>query len=380
MKIIHLSDLHLGKKINEFSLLEDQKFILDRILTIIQNEDPDAILIAGDVYDRGTPSTEAVQLLDDFLTRLSHSRGETLLISGNHDSAERVAFGSKLMTESGVHIARPFNEKPDKIILTDSFGEVHFHLLPFIKKSDVRSLFPDEEIETVGDAVRIALREMNVDEKVRNVLVSHLFVDGGHLSDSEDTIGGIDSVAPSLFDSFDYVALGHLHRPQHVDRETIRYCGTPLKYSLSEVDYDKSVTVVEMGEKGTPPKIRTVPLVPMRDLRELKGPFESVISRQLDEGKNPEDFVMVVLTDEEDVLDAHTKLRQVYPNLIGISYDNTRTRSDSTITGHGTELKDRNPIDQFSEFFESQNGQPMSPEQRDIVQVTLEKLAEEERQ
>lgn len=262
MKLIHLSDLHLGKRVNDFSMLEDQQYILAEILQIIDREKPDGVLIAGDVYDKSVPSAEAVALLDDFLVRLSKRELRIFVISGNHDSPERMAFGGRLMERSGVHLAPVYDGRVEPVVLTDEYGPVKLYLLPFVKPSHVRRCFPEREIATYTDAVAAAVEAMGVDTAVRNVLVTHQFVTGAARCDSEElSVGGTDNVDASVFDPFDYVALGHIHGPQQVGRETVRYCGTPLKYSFSEAGHKKSVTVVELGAKGSV-TIRTIPLKP----------------------------------------------------------------------------------------------------------------------
>ena len=251
MKLIHLSDLHLGKRVNEFSLLEDQKYILTKILNIIDEEKPDALLIAGDIYDKAIPSAEAVELFDDFLVRLAGKDIKTFIISGNHDSPERLAFANRLIDISGIHLSPVYNGKVEPCTLTDSFGNINIYMLPFVKPIHVRRFYPEEEISTYTDAIRVALSQVKFDPKDRNVLITHQFVTGAERSESEEiSVGGSDNVDASVFDGWDYVALGHIHRPQNIGEERIRYCGTPLKYSFSEANHQKSVTVVELNEKG----------------------------------------------------------------------------------------------------------------------------------
>ncbi len=279
MKLIHLSDLHLGKRVNEFSMLEDQRYILGEILKIIDQEQPQGVLIAGDVYDKSVPPTEAVALLDDFLAALAGRAVPVFLISGNHDSPERIAFGGRLMARSGVHLAPVYHGRVEPITLTDAHGPVNLYLLPFLKPTHVRRFFPEREISTYTDALATAIEAMEVDPTVRNVLVTHQFVTGAARCDSEEiSVGGSDNVDVSVFDPFDYVALGHIHGPQQVGRKGVRYCGTPLKYSFSEASHKKSVTVVELEEKGNL-TVRTVPLVPQRDLVELRGTYEELTFR-----------------------------------------------------------------------------------------------------
>lgn len=377
MKLIHLSDLHLGKRVNEFSMLEDQQYILTEILQIIDQEKPDGVIIAGDVYDKSVPSAEAVALLDDFLVRLAKRDLQVFLISGNHDSPERMAFGGRLMAQSGVHLAPVYDGKVSPITLTDEYGPVNLYLLPFLKPAHVRRCFPEREILTYTDALAAAIEAMGVDTAQRNVLVTHQFVTGAARCDSEEiSVGGTDNVDVSVFEPFDYVALGHIHGPQQVGRETVRYCGTPLKYSFSEAKHQKSVTVVELGEKGAV-SVRTVPLTPMRDLAELRGTYEELTFRGFYDGTSyPRDYVHITLTDEEDIPDAVSKLRIIYPNLMKLDYDNKRTRAGIVL--EGAEDQQRSPLELLEEFYEKQNGQPMGEEQRAFAKSLMERIWEED--
>lgn len=377
MKLIHLSDLHLGKRVNEFSMLEDQQYILTEILQIIDREKPDGVMIAGDVYDKSVPSAEAVALLDDFLVRLAKRDLQVFLISGNHDSPERMAFGGRLMAQSGVHLAPVYDGKVSPITLTDEYGPVNLYLLPFLKPAHVRRCFPEREILTYTDALAAAIEAMGVDPAQRNVLVTHQFVTGAARCDSEEiSVGGTENVDVSVFGPFDYVALGHIHGPQQVGRETVRYCGTPLKYSFSEAKHQKSVTVVELGEKGAV-SVRTVPLTPMRDLAELRGTYEELTFRGFYDGTSyPRDYVHITLTDEEDIPDAVSKLRIIYPNLMKLDYDNKRTRAGIVL--EGAEDQQRSPLELLEEFYEKQNGQPMGEEQRSFAKNLMERIWEED--
>ena len=376
MKLIHLSDLHLGKRVNEFSMLEDQQYILTEILQIIDREKPDGVMTAGDVYDKSVPSAEAVALLDDFLVRLAKRDLQVFLISGNHDSPERMAFGGRLMAQSGVHLAPVYDGKVSPSTLTDEYGPVNLYLLPFLKPAHVRRCFPEREILTYTDALAAAIEAMGVDPAQRNVLVTHQFVTGAARCDSEEiSVGGTDNVDVSVFEPFDYVALGHIHGPQQVGRETVRYCGTPLKYSFSEAKHQKSVTVVELGEKGAV-SVRTVPLAPMRDLAELRGTYEELTFRGFYQGTSyPRDYVHITLTDEEDIPDAVSKLRIIYPNLMKLDYDNKRTRAGIVL--ERAEDQQRSPLELLEEFYEKQNGQPMGEEQRAFAKNLMERIWEE---
>ncbi len=376
MKFIHLSDLHLGKRVNQFSMLEDQQYILLKILQITEREKPDAVIISGDVYDKPIPPAEAITMFDDFLVRLAGMKLQVFVISGNHDSAERIAFGGRLMDASGIHISPVYSGEVKPAVLRDRDGEVRIYLLPFVKPSDVRHAFPEEETGSYTDAVRTAISHMNVDPSARNILAAHQFVTGAARSESEDiSVGGMDNVDAAVFDAFDYVALGHIHGPQHIGRETVRYCGTPLKYSFSEMNHRKSVTVVTMGKKGET-AVNEVPLEPMHDLREIRGTYDQLTLKSAYEGTATDDYLRVILEDEDDVPDALLKLRTIYPNIMRLEYDNTRTRNASW-SAVEEEIERKSGIELFSEFFEKQNGWPMIGEQRAFSEQLLEKIGEE---
>lgn len=377
MRLIHLSDLHLGKRVNEYSMLEDQEFILKRILGIIDSEKPDGVIIAGDVYDKSVPSAEAVTMFDDFLFRLAERKLQVFVISGNHDSPERIAFGSRIMETGGIYMSPVFCGTIDPVIMNDQYGEINIYLLPFIKPAHVRRYAEDTEIRTYTEAVRSVIESMNIDPEKRNILVTHQFVTGASRSDSEDiSVGGSDNVDADVFKDFDYVALGHIHSPQNCGSPAIRYCGTPLKYSFSEAKDLKSLTVVEMGEKGCV-DVRTVELVPLRDMVELKGRYEELTLRAFYENTTwQEDYTHITLTDEEDIPDAIGKLRTVYHNLMKLDYDNKRTRSNVIISGD-TKADRKDPYELFSDFYEMQNNQPMSEEQSAYISELIEKTWEE---
>ena len=377
MKLIHLSDLHLGKRLSGFSMLEDQTYILDRILAVVEAEAPDAVVIAGDVYDRATPPAEAVKLFDTFLVALSKRTAHTVVISGNHDSAERLAFGARLMTASGVTIAPAYDGAVEPVRVRDDYGEVCLWPLPFTRRAQVQRCFPDTELTSDCDAIAAVIAHMELDPARRNVLIAHQFVTGAGTCDSEELqVGTADAVDAEVFAPFDYVALGHLHGPQHVGRETVRYCGTPLKYSFSEKDHVKSVTVAELGPKGDV-TVRTVPLTPQHDLRELRGTFDALTLRANYENTATDDYLSIVLTDEQDVPDALSKLRVIYPNIMQLRYDNTRTRADSTILPADPEDR-RTAEELFADFYALQNGQEMTQAQRGIVARLLQEIREDE--
>ncbi len=376
MKLIHLSDLHIGKRVNEVSMIGEQEYILDQILNVVDEEQPGAVLISGDVYDKSVPSAEAVTLFDDFLFRLAERNRQVFIISGNHDSAERLAFGGRLMEGKGIHLAPVYNGSVTPITLQDAYGAVHFWLLPFLKPIHVKRFYPEAGIETYTDACRVAVEQMNMDVTARNVLLTHQFVTGSVTCDSEEiSVGGSDNVDAAVFADFDYVALGHIHGPQNIGTERIRYCGTPLKYSFSEAGHKKSVTVVELEEKGSF-RLHTVPLIPAHDLREIRGSYEEVTAKSFYENTPVEDYLHITLTDEEDVPEAVARLRVIYPNLMKLSYDNTRTRSNASIDG-AVNVQSKSPLELFGELYTLQNNQPMSEVQQEFMGKLIETIWED---
>ena len=377
MKLIHLSDLHIGKRVNEFSMAEDQKYILNQILEIIDREQPDCVVIAGDVYDKSIPSAEAVQILDDFLTRLAGRKIPTAMISGNHDSPERLSFGAQLMKESGIYVSPVYDGQVQSIGLADEYGEVRVYLLPFLKPATVRHVYEEETVESYQDAVETAISHLPLDTSCRNVLVAHQFAAGASRCESEEmSVGGIDQVDVSVFDDFDYVALGHIHSPQSAGRPAVRYCGTPLKYSFSEAGQQKSVSVVELFEKGRV-EIREVPLTPLRDMRKIRGTYLELTARSFYQGTNTEDYIQAILTDEEDIPDGMQKLRIIYPNLMRLEYDNRRTRENRQIQ-QAADAEEKSEAELFSQLYELQNNQPLDEEQKQFLEAVSRQVKGEE--
>lgn len=377
MKLIHLSDLHIGKRVNEFSMAEDQKYILNQILEIIDREQPDCVVIAGDVYDKSIPSAEAVQILDDFLTRLAGRKIPTAMISGNHDSPERLSFGAQLMKESGIYVSPVYDGQVQSIGFADEYGEVRVYLLPFLKPATVRHVYEKETVESYQDAVETAISHLPLDTSCRNVLVAHQFAAGASRCESEEmSVGGIDQVDVSVFDDFDYVALGHIHSPQSAGRPAVRYCGTPLKYSFSEAGQQKSVSVVELFEKGRV-EIREVPLTPLRDMRKIRGTYLELTARSFYQGTNTEDYIQAILTDEEDIPDGMQKLRIIYPNLMRLEYDNRRTRENRQIQ-QAADAEEKSETELFSQLYELQNNQPLDEEQKQFLEAVIRQVKGEE--
>ena len=378
---MHLADLHLGKRVNGFSMMEDQEYILNRILEIMEEEQPDGLLIAGDVYDKTIPPAEAVRRMDDFLTAVAAKHVPVFLISGNHDSAERVAFGHQLMQGSGIWISPVYDGTIRHHTLEDRWGEVNIYLVPFLRPSVVRSFFPDVEIEDYTDALRTIIEDLQVDTSRRNVVLAHQFVTAaGALPESCDSeqlsVGGLDRVDGSVFSPFDYTALGHLHGPQRVGSETIRYAGSPLKYSFSELHQKKSVTVAELRAKGET-EIRQIPLQPRREMIELRGTFEEILEEARKKGELQTDYYHMILTDETDVVDALSRLREYYPNIMLLDYDNRRTRSQKEVE-QLDRVEERTPGELFAALYEQQNGQEMDSDRKEYLDGLIREIWEEQ--
>ena len=394
MKFIHTADLHIGKSVCEHSMLDEQRFILASILDVVKREKPDAFLMAGDVYDKSVPSAEAVAVLDDFLVRLSETGTKVFVLSWNHDSAERIAFGGRLMANRGVYMSPVYSGAFTPVTLKDDSGEVDVWMLPFVRPATVRAcLESDEDRAQVTDytsAMRMAIAQMKLTTGRRNVLLAHQFVTGAERSDSEENVGGLDNVDASVFEGFDYVALGHIHKPQNVAKDEagvarVRYSGTPLKYSLSEASHKKSLTVIELGVKAkiglADIDVREIPLTPEHDVREIRGTFAELVSpefqrKQLADGFKLDDYVYVKLTDENDVPDAALKLRGIYPNLMMLDYDNERTRNQKIVVGEG-KAEQKTPMELFGEFFSDMTKRELNEEESEFVRDMIESIWEE---
>lgn len=382
MKFLHLSDLHIGKNVNGFSMIPEQKHAFEQIIGYIKTEQPAAVIIAGDVYDRAIPGVEAVRVFDDFLTALAGEDVVVLLVSGNHDSPERMNFASRLLSDKQLFIYGAFDGAVHKVTLDDGYGEVNFWLLPFIKPSSVRGMFGEREIESYDDAIAAALETAGIDYAARNVLVSHQFYTKAGVtsvrSESElNPVGGLDAVDSGLIERFDYAALGHLHGRQRAGAEHIRYCGSPVKYSFSECRQEKSVTIAEIGEKGSL-TVKQLPIFPLHDMREIKGELEMLMSSEVSSLADREDYLRVILTDEEEIIDPVGKLRSVYPNIMSLGFENSRTNTNLAEIMTDIETVEKiSPYDLFGEFFLSVQGSVMSMEQSVIVIDLLEAEGDE---
>lgn len=370
MKFIHLSDLHIGKSVKNYSMEENQKDVLEQILKIIDEEKPDGVLIAGDIYDKDIPSSKAILMLDNFLVDLSKRDSEVFIISGNHDSAAQIAFASKLIDKTGIHLSPVYNGEIKPMTMSDEYGDINVYMLPYIKPMRVRKMFENAEINDYTDAVRVAIEHMNIDNSKRNIILSHQYVAGAERCDSEIQIGGLDVVDASVYEPFDYVALGHIHSPQTVMKGKIRYCGTPLKYSFSESEQEKSVTIVEVKEKGNI-EISTRKLTCIKDFIKIKGTFEEIKTQYSDKGI--EDFVEVTLTNELDVPDAFRKLKLIFPNIMLLMYDNVRTRERKTVKSVPV-VKEMSEFEMVEKLFETQNNQKFNAKQAEYMEMIINEI------
>ncbi len=376
MKFAHLADLHLGKTVNGFSMIEDQKYILKQILHILEDKHVDAVLIAGDIYDRSIPSAEAMQLLNAFLTELNKRNYEVYIIAGNHDSAERLTYGSDIFNQMHIHIEGSWNGSLAYYDYHDAYGIVRVHLLPYIRPSDINR-YSEEKADSYNKAIEEAIETADLSED-RNIILTHQFVSGTVLDEDgseELNIGGLDAVDGHLYDAFDYVAMGHIHRPQKLLRETMRYSGTPLPYSFAECRYHKSMPVITMEEKGNVSGIELCSLKPLHGMREIHGYFNDIIHNSR-EDEHTDDYMHITLNDENDVTDALPQLREIYPNLMKLDYDNTRTRNQKDLRAL-KKMEKQNPVDIFSDFYTLSNGAEMSDEQKKIIQDLITSVWEE---
>lgn len=376
MKILHLSDLHFGKNLNGFSLYHDQQYMNQQILTIAKQEAIDAVIIAGDVFDKSVPNTQAIQLFDEFLTSWAELHLPIFIISGNHDSAQRIAFGANLFKDQQIFISPVYNGNISSITLYDNNGAINFYLLPFIKPAIVRNYFPDEEITSYNQAIAVALKQLSVNTQERNILIAHQFVTGAYTCDSEEVIvGGLDNIDATLFNNFDYVALGHLHTPQSVLRDSIRYCGTLLKYSFSEATQQKTATILDFPDKKSL-TIKEISLTPLHDLRKIRGTYDEITLKNNYAHTNTNDYISITLTDEQDIPDAINRLRAIYPNIMQLTYDNKRTSTTQLIDTNNIN-ESQTPFDLFAEFYIKQNNQPLNEEQITMMKDFIQEIWEE---
>lgn len=383
MKILHLADLHLGKILQEQSLIEDQEYMLKEIINIIKVEKVQVLLISGDVYDRSVPPTEAVNLLDDFLKILIKDlKIKVFIISGNHDSKDRLGFGNKIFEDEGLYIESKYNGRLKKVRLEDEYGPLNIYMLPFIKPVEVKKFFEDDLENNYDLAINKIIEKEEIDESERNIIMVHQFVTAGNVkperTESEVlSLGGIENVDVSNFKSFDYVAIGHVHRPQKIGRDTARYAGTILKYSFSEINHNKSIPIIDIKEKGNI-TINLLPLKPLRDMREIKGPIEELIKEENYKEGNLEDYIKAIITNEEPVYDAIGKIKKIYPNTLKLEIQNSKTINKNEEQNINLEeLKKKSELELFSDFYKLQNNFELNEEQKEIVKNIISEVKHE---
>lgn len=383
MKILHLADLHLGKILQEQSLIEDQEYMLKEIIKIIKNEDIGAVLISGDVYDRSVPPAEAVNLLDNFLKILiKELKIKVFIISGNHDSKDRLGFGSKIFEDEGLYIESKYNGNLRKVELEDSYGKINIYMLPFVKPIEVKEFFEDDLENNYNTAIHKIIEKEKINKDERNIIMVHQFVTAGTIeperTESEIlSLGGIENVDVSNFDDFDYVAIGHVHRPQQIGRKEARYAGTMLKYSFSEINHNKSVPVIDFKEKGNI-EINLKELVPLRDMREIKGPIEELLKKENYELGNVNDYIKAVITNEETIYDAIGQIRRIYPNTLKLEIRNSKTINSVEEQNLNLEkVKKKSELELFSDFYKSQNNVDLDENQKEIIKDIISEVKHE---
>lgn len=383
MKILHLADLHLGKILQEQSLIEDQEYMLKEIIKIIKNEDIGAVLISGDVYDRSVPPAEAVNLLDNFLKILiKELKIKVFIISGNHDSKDRLGFGSKIFEDEGLYIESKYNGNLRKVELEDSYGKINIYMLPFVKPIEVKEFFEDDLENNYNTAIHKIIEKEKINKDERNIIMVHQFVTAGTIeperTESEIlSLGGIENVDVSNFDDFDYVAIGHVHRPQQIGRKEARYAGTMLKYSFSEINHNKSVPVIDFKEKGNI-EINLKELVPLRDMREIKGPIEELLKKENYELGNVNDYIKAVITNEETIYDAIGQIRRIYPNTLKLEIRNSKTINGGQEQDLNLQkVKRKSELELFSDFYKSQNNVDLDENQKEIIKDIISEVKDE---
>ena len=386
MKILHLADLHIGKIVLEQSMLEDQKYMLKKIIEKIKEEKIELILISGDVYDRSVPPSEAVTCLSNFLkTLIKDLNLKVCMIAGNHDSKERLGFGSEIFADDGLYISADYNGTIDKVELEDEFGKLNVYMLPYIKPVEVRGYFDGKEINSYNEAVKLIIEKENIDKTVRNIILSHQFVTSGNeepeRSESETlTLGGTENVDISCYKDFDYVALGHIHGPQRIGRDTARYAGTILKYSFSEVNQNKCLTILDFKEKDNIEIDTSIIINPIRDMRVIRGPIEKLISEEVYKNTNREDYIRAIITNEEQVYDAIGKIKKVYPNTLRLDIENSKSEFNQDIQISDLDnIKKKDEVQLFNEFYQFQNNQELNEAQLSIVKQVVKEVKKEDK-
>ncbi len=386
MKILHLADLHIGKIVLEQSLLEDQVYMLEQIVKKVEEEKIELVLISGDIYDRSVPPADSVTVLNNFLKVLVKDlKVKVCMIAGNHDSKERLNFGKELFADDGLHICAIYDGKLEKQEFEDEYGKLNIYMLPYIKPVEIKQYFDEDEgITSYHDAVKKVIEKENIKEDERNIILSHQFVTAGNVepekSDSETLIlGGTENVDVSVYDKFDYVALGHIHGPQRIGRDTARYSGTMLKYSFSEVNQNKCLTILDFKEKGNLEINTSITIKPLRDMRVIKGPIEELTSKEIYSKTNREDYIRAIITNEEQVYDAIGQIKKIYPNTLRLDIENSKSEIQQTLQiSDLDDIKKKDEVDLFNEFYQYQNNQELNESQMDIMKQVVKEVKKED--
>lgn len=370
MKFLHLSDLHLGLRLHEQSLIEDQKYMLKCVTQTVAENGIDCVFIAGDIYDKSVPPADAVTVMDSFISELAKMNVPVFISSGNHDSTERLSFGSSVMSANGIYFSPVYDGSVTPVTVKDEFGELDIWMIPFIKPVNVRRFFEDTVIDTYTDAMRAVISAMPIDSKKRNILICHQNV--GLAEQCDSSVGGLDMIDAAVFEPFDYVALGHIHQPYPVLRDSIRYCGTVLCYDFKFCDDDRGFTVIDIDGDGKITK-NILPFYPLHAMMNLRGELARLISPDNVDSRAVQSYLHVTLTDEQETIDAVGKLRAVYPHVMSVEYDNTRTRTERYIN-LGGDASEKSPFELFSEFYCLQNNAPLTDEQSEIVKNVIDEV------
>lgn len=386
MKILHLADLHIGKIVLEQSLLEDQVYMLEQIVKKVEEEKIELVLISGDIYDRSVPPADSVTVLNNFLKVLVKDlKVKVCMIAGNHDSKERLNFGKEIFADDGLHICAIYDGKLEKQEFEDEYGKLNIYMLPYIKPVEIKQYFDEDEgITSYHDAVKKVIEKENIKEDERNIILSHQFVTAGNVepekSDSETLIlGGTENVDVSVYDKFDYVALGHIHGPQRIGRDTARYSGTMLKYSFSEVNQNKCLTILDFKEKGNLEINTSITIKPLRDMRVIKGPIEELTSKEIYSKTNREDYIRAIITNEEQVYDAIGQIKKIYPNTLRLDIENSKSEIQQTLQiSDLDDIKKKDEVDLFNEFYQYQNNQELNESQMDIMKQVVKEVKKED--
>lgn len=371
MRFMHLADLHLGKNVNGYSLIKDQEYALDQIIKLLKKEKIDTLLIAGDIYQSSVPSIEATKLFSKFLSQLKDLKMKVLIISGNHDSSDRLAYANSFLKDSEIYISDTYNGEIECVRLEDEYGTINFYLFPYLKPSDVRPYF-EEKISSYEEAIRAVIDSIEINEEERNIILSHQFILNAELSDSEEIYAGLlEAVSEKLYDKFDYVALGHIHKKQNFLGGKARYPGALLKFSATEANYDKTITIVNLKEKNNL-IVEEFKIDYMRDMRIIKGFYKDIIEASKND-KAREDYIHIELLDEDEIYDGFNQLRNIYPNIMTYKYKDRQVNVED-LEDFAEKTDNKTPLDLFTEFYQTILGKNITDDKLEIIKSEIEDI------